>query len=400
MAQATDVLRIAANEIGYSEQGDKSTGTKYGRWYAERMNSSYFAQEGVPWCAMFTSWVFDKANQSAPGLPAASCSVIRNAAKNTKYHIQDKKQAIAGDIVLFDWDGNGGPDHVGIVELNKGSYIQTIEGNTGNGEVLRRTRNWSTVYMIIRPEYDTNRQLTESDFAAIGNQTYTGKEIKPSITSTTDATFNVTYKDNINVGYGKAICTGTDKYVDTVTLQFKILPKSLVGYNDVDPTAWYVDTIANAVERGFISGYSSDTLAPLDSCTRANAICMIANAAGYKAPEGFEDVPQPTYYYEALKWAEKQNIIHGSNNTFRPDDICLRCDFIVMLYNLSGNPTVSSFPTSYSDWEAVPEYAQQAVAWAVNNKIVSGSNNKLNPTSNCTRCEAAAMLVNHANLKP
>ena len=35
-----------------------------------------------------------------------------------------------GDIVFFDWDGDGVSDHVGIVESCDGSTVRTIEGNS------------------------------------------------------------------------------------------------------------------------------------------------------------------------------------------------------------------------------------------------------------------------------
>jgi cell wall-associated NlpC family hydrolase len=43
-----------------------------------------------------------------------------------------------GDIVFFDWGGDGISDHVGIVESVDGEYIHTIEGNTSDS-VARRT---------------------------------------------------------------------------------------------------------------------------------------------------------------------------------------------------------------------------------------------------------------------
>lgn len=175
MSSAAKILKIAAAEIGYSRWNDPLNGTKYGRWYAKD-HGAYFGTNGVPYCAMFVSWVFAQAGQKAPGLPTAACGNIRNAAKGTKYHIKDKKKAKPGDIVLFRWDGDANnfsySDHVGIVEKNCGSYIQTIEGNTSSGNsgsqgngggVYRRTRSWGVVQMIIRPDYDGTSGTGDDD---------------------------------------------------------------------------------------------------------------------------------------------------------------------------------------------------------------------------------------------
>ena len=148
MANASDVLRVARGEVGYSRWSDPQTGTKYGRWYADAVaHDSQYAANGVPYCAMFASYVFAQAGASCAGLPGAYCPTMLSAASG---HTVAKKSAKPGDVVYFDWDG-GVVDHVGIVEANRGGYIQTIEGNTLNGRVARRTRSWSQVAGVVRP---------------------------------------------------------------------------------------------------------------------------------------------------------------------------------------------------------------------------------------------------------
>lgn len=163
MATPSDVLEIAASQIGYSRWTDPQAGTKYGRWYAEVTHEPYYAQNGVPYCAMFVSWVLAQAKQACAGFPGAYCPTMLQAARRAGLAVA-YKDARPGDIVFFDWDG-GETDHVGIVELNKGSYYQTIEGNTssgtsgsqGNGGVVaRRTRALSVVCGVVRPPYTTS----------------------------------------------------------------------------------------------------------------------------------------------------------------------------------------------------------------------------------------------------
>lgn len=172
---ASSVLSVARGEIGYCRFDDPAAGTKYGRWYAQS-HGSYYGQSGVPFCAMFVSWVFSQAGASCAGLPAAYCPYILNAARGAGNVLADKTKAQTGDVVLFDWDG-GVVDHVGIVELNKGSYIQTIEGNTTingrSGSVGRRTRAWSTVAAIVRPRYGSEEdEVTEQDKKDIAYQVW------------------------------------------------------------------------------------------------------------------------------------------------------------------------------------------------------------------------------------
>lgn len=223
MASANKVLSIAAGEVGYSRWDDPQAGTKYGRAFAEKVGNSYYGNSGVPYCCMFVWWVLDQAGMTVPGMPTASCTALRNACANAGL-IVPKMSAKPGDIVIFDWPGSrdGANDHVGFVELNKGNYIQTIEGNTssgasgsqGNGGVVaRRTRDWSVVQDVIRPAY------------------------------------------------------GSDKP----------LPDALKKYTDLDPYAWYIDPLDKAVRAGIVHG-NGDKLRPNDTATRAEVAAMLANA--------------------------------------------------------------------------------------------------------------------------
>lgn len=152
MASVDDVLRIARGELGYSRWNDPETGTKYGRWYAQD-HGSYYGANGVPYCAMFVSWVLAHAGVECAGFPGAYCPWIVNAGRDSGRAI-NIYDAQPGDVILFEWDGDGESDHVGIVEANYGSYVQCIEGNTNNGAVARRDRYWSNICCVIRPYYD------------------------------------------------------------------------------------------------------------------------------------------------------------------------------------------------------------------------------------------------------
>lgn len=69
--------------------------------------------------------------------------------------------------MIFNWDG-GVVDHIGFVEANHGSYIQTIEGNTNNGRVARRTRAWNTIAAILRPAYSGSATSSGGGTASSG----------------------------------------------------------------------------------------------------------------------------------------------------------------------------------------------------------------------------------------
>ncbi len=159
MAQtANRTLAFAQGEIGYSRYNDPSNGTKYGRWYAELTGDAQYAANGVAYCAMFVSYVLNKTGVSCAGLPGAYCPWILSAAKNAGATV-NKYDAAPGDVVLFDWDGDGVADHVGFVEKNNVGYLTTIEGNTSGGVVARRTRSFETVIGVVRPVYGKDEDM-------------------------------------------------------------------------------------------------------------------------------------------------------------------------------------------------------------------------------------------------
>lgn len=170
MATANDVLRVARGELGYSRWNDPNPGTKYGRWYAGLTGDKYYGTSGVPFCAMGVSWVLNQVGQAAPGCPGAYCPWMVTATKNAGQAVS-ASSAQPGDIVYFDWNGDGVSDHVGFCEINypRSGYMQTIEFNTGNGEVLRRTRYYSTICCVCRPKYSGSSSSGGSSSSSTGS---------------------------------------------------------------------------------------------------------------------------------------------------------------------------------------------------------------------------------------
>lgn len=173
MTTPNDVLKKAAGEIGYYAPNDPEPGSKYGRWMAKLTGESWLAgpSTSIWWCMIFVSWCFYTSGMTnIPGLPNYNCDNFKSKASSIR--VPNKRDAKPGDIVLFDWNGDGSCDHVGIVEKNYGDYIQTIEGNTsgsnagsqssGNG-VWRRTRSWGSINSVFRPKYTGNSPMWVKD---------------------------------------------------------------------------------------------------------------------------------------------------------------------------------------------------------------------------------------------
>lgn len=158
MATATDVLNVAAKEIGYREgrdaNGNWNNRTKFNTWYADRVNNSTFL--AVAWCAIFVSWVAWKAGALSI-IPIHAWTPAGLAWFKARGRVVSTPRR--GDIVYFYYASMGRVGHVGIVESVGNGYIVTIEGNTnttgssqGNG-VYRLKRAITSSQIFCRPAY-------------------------------------------------------------------------------------------------------------------------------------------------------------------------------------------------------------------------------------------------------
>ncbi|MBN6052483.1 CHAP domain-containing protein, partial [Nonomuraea sp. RK-328] len=160
---ADALLKVAKSQLGVKENR-AGGGTRFHRWY---MSSSRAAQtvardggsvrsyRNAPWCAMFVSWVGEKAGmRETVGADAYTVTYARWF----KRHKRWGKAAKRGAVVFFSWNGGRIPsiDHVGLVKKDNGNgTITTIEGNTGDGRVQQRIRPKSTVVGYGYPEYQS-----------------------------------------------------------------------------------------------------------------------------------------------------------------------------------------------------------------------------------------------------
>lgn len=149
-------LARSIRQIGTKESPSMSNRTKYGSWYG---------MDGSPWCAMFTTWCYEFGASDigkdsptfAKGKTYAYVPYIVSDARNNKNGLVVTKDPVPGDVICFDWYGDGVFDHVGLFETwsnrSEGAF-NSIEGNTsiGNdsngGEVMRRDRNLRSASIV------------------------------------------------------------------------------------------------------------------------------------------------------------------------------------------------------------------------------------------------------------
>ncbi|MEV6321660.1 CHAP domain-containing protein [Nocardia sp. NPDC051787] len=85
------------------------------------------------WCAAFSTWVWDQAGYNVDWTNPNYVPTIWNDAQHMGL-AANIANAQRGDMIIFDWEGDGTPDHVGIVESvdPRTGRINTIEGNSSD----------------------------------------------------------------------------------------------------------------------------------------------------------------------------------------------------------------------------------------------------------------------------
>lgn len=162
--RAEKILRIAASEIGYTENPPNSNRTKYGKAYC---------WDGVPWCCIFVWWCFSQAHAQGlfyGGNKTASCPQYMAWSMSRGRWVTSGFKP--GDIVLFNFDGKPDADHIGIIESVEKDGIYSIEGNTSSdssgsqsngGGVFRKFREWKEIMGADRPPYEED-EMTQAEF--------------------------------------------------------------------------------------------------------------------------------------------------------------------------------------------------------------------------------------------
>ena len=153
MSNGIKVIGIAIPEVGYKETPANSNKTKYGTW---------FGLNGVAWCGIFVSWCYAQANLQLPNIGfSKGYAGCQSAVAYFKKSGEVTKDPQIGDIVFFDWNGDGRFDHTGLLhgwtDDNKTTF-KTVEGNTSltnqsnGGQVMTRTRGLTKGVLFVHPK--------------------------------------------------------------------------------------------------------------------------------------------------------------------------------------------------------------------------------------------------------
>jgi parallel beta-helix repeat protein len=164
---------------------------------------------------------------------------------------------------------------------------------------------------------------------------------------------------------------------------------------------WAEAYILALSKRGVIGGFNDGTFKPDDPVTRAQFAAIISKAFASKpavrASTQFVDVPANFWAFKAIDEVQTKGFMSGfKNDVFLPSDNIPRVQVLVALVNgwLLQGGKLENLAKAFDDVDQIPDYASQAIATAIVNKLVLNYPNKKNlePKRNATRAEVAAFV--------
>ena len=115
-----EIVTVALSQVG------NVGGQPYWSWYG--------FDGRVEWCACFVSWCANECGNIDSGIiPKFAGCVNGSQWFKDRGQWQDRNyEPSVGQIIFFDWEGDGETDHVGIVERCENGIVYTVEGNSGD----------------------------------------------------------------------------------------------------------------------------------------------------------------------------------------------------------------------------------------------------------------------------
>ena len=255
------------------------------------------------------------------------------------------------------------------------SYPVNTPDKTENGTVTVSTKNatsGSTVTITVKP--DDGFKLDE--LTVIDKN---GNELKLTDKGNGKYTFTMpASKVEVNAAFVKEVETSP--------------------FSDVSTSAYYYEAVKWAQEKGITGGIGNGLFGPNQPCTRAQIVTFLWRAAGSPVVNyamNMSDVPEGSYYAEAVRWALSEGITTGTTeNTFSPDSECTRAQAVAFLFRYAASEavTLQELVSGFSDADSVPGYALPAMNWALAEEIVQGNGSKLMPNDSCTRAQIVTFL--------
>ena len=197
--------------------------------------------------------------------------------------------------------------------------------------------------------------------------------------------FDISHQMSCQMIEGAPFAAGP--YLNSATFGMEEEPAEGLPFVDVPAGAYYVDAVKWALDSKVTTGTSATKFSPNATCTRGQVVTFLWRAMGDPRPtttkNPFADVSPSDYYYNAVLWAAEKGITSGTSTTkFSPNQTCSKAHIVTFLWRCMGKPGDKGSAAWYAD----------AVSWANQKNLLSGTGTAFVPTDNCPRADVVTYL--------
>lgn len=179
-------------------------------------------------------------------------------------------------------------------------------------------------------------------------------------------------------------------------------------FTDVPKSAWYYESVSEAVERGLMNGTSRTKFQPEVKATRAMLLTILYRLDGSRQTESsasFPDVAPETWYAAAAAWGLQHEIVLGfADGCFHPQEAVTREQTVVIFQRYARyrgfDVSDTAELTAFEDTEQISSWAKEAMNWSVGCGMLLGTGKKLEPQNGTTRAQIAAIACRFCRLFP
>ncbi len=276
---------------------------------------------------------------------------------------------------VYGWTLDADGKWQGYTVSSKGACLHTGYGTTENtvpatcGEAGRIDTICSNCGEVVSTKeipatgahtWDNGTVTTEPTETTPGVRTYTCTvcgEVKTEVIPATGAHTHVWDNGTVTIAptettpgvrtYTCTVCGQTKSEIIPATGGSSVCPGGpscpSYGFSDVaGPSDWSHEGIDYCVRRSLMVGTGVGTFSPDMSCSRAQIVQILYNLSGDKTDYGnyylpFTDVAPGAWYYDAVAWAYDNDVVSGTSaTTFAPNDVITREQMAVILYGYTA----------------------------------------------------------------
>jgi hypothetical protein len=182
-----------------------------------------------------------------------------------------------------------------------------------------------------------------------------------------------------------------------------VIGENQIDFDDVRVGSWYYDAIKFTSAREIFKGVDDNKFNPEGSMTRAMFVTALARLDGENLQEysntKFTDVINNSWYEKSVAWAVDKGIVNGYSETqFGPNDEITREQMAVIFdryLNYKGIEIEKEQTAEFSDINQVSSWAIDSVKTIHEYGLIQGiGENKFDPQSTANRASVSTIFMN------